>query len=158
MFWKPKRNQYSFVQCLVYSALMTIEQWGIFNVPHLLWHEPTLNIEDPLHSNLQNIVKHKDKANLILSHWMKIDSHIEMVLFYIQNVHFTEILKSNSVACKACRWYVSRPFKMDSVSHRPKRSCVESWSVVRENEWILTLVIGVRENKITLITLITRSI
>ena len=24
------------------SALMTIEQWGFFNVPHLLWHEPTV--------------------------------------------------------------------------------------------------------------------
>ena len=23
------------------SAFMAIEQWGIFNVPHLLWHEPT---------------------------------------------------------------------------------------------------------------------
>ena len=24
------------------SALMAIEQWGFFNVPHLLWHGPTL--------------------------------------------------------------------------------------------------------------------
>ena len=24
------------------SVLMVIEQWGFFNVPHLLWHKPTL--------------------------------------------------------------------------------------------------------------------
>ena len=26
----------------LYSALMAIEQWGFFNVPHLLWHKPSL--------------------------------------------------------------------------------------------------------------------
>ena len=26
----------------LYSALKTIEQWGFFNEPHLLWHKPTL--------------------------------------------------------------------------------------------------------------------
>ena len=26
----------------LYSALMAIKQWGFFNMPQLLWHEPTL--------------------------------------------------------------------------------------------------------------------
>ena len=33
--WRPA----NFDLC---SALMAIEQWGFFNVPHLLWHGPTV--------------------------------------------------------------------------------------------------------------------
>ena len=40
----------------LYSALMAIEQWRSFNVPHLLWHGPTAPFimaisEDPWHSH-----------------------------------------------------------------------------------------------------------
>ena len=42
------------------STLMAIEQWGIFNVPQLLWHGPTLYnghiSEDPWHSHLMTRV------------------------------------------------------------------------------------------------------
>ena len=37
------------------SVLMTIEQWGFFNAPHLLWHGLILYMvisEDPWHSHL----------------------------------------------------------------------------------------------------------
>ena len=37
------------------SALMAIDQWGFFHVPHLLWHGPTLMIvisEDPVAERL----------------------------------------------------------------------------------------------------------
>ena len=42
------------------SALMTIEQWGFFSVPHLLWHGASVyngNLsKDPWHSHLLLIV------------------------------------------------------------------------------------------------------
>ena len=32
----------SYISYILYTALMVIWQWGFFNVPHLLWHGPTL--------------------------------------------------------------------------------------------------------------------
>ena len=41
------------------SAFMAIEQWGIFSVPHLLWHGASVmvNSEDPWHSHLLPSIK-----------------------------------------------------------------------------------------------------
>ena len=38
---RPHHNQGK-ASLNLYSALMAIEQWGFFGVPHLLWHGPTL--------------------------------------------------------------------------------------------------------------------
>ena len=42
LIWRRQHYRWSATNFGLYSAFMTIEKWGFFNVPHLLWHEPTL--------------------------------------------------------------------------------------------------------------------
>ena len=41
LIWKCHHCRWRDRNFDLYSALMTIEQWGLFNVPHLLCHGPT---------------------------------------------------------------------------------------------------------------------
>ena len=64
--WKPA----NFDLC---SALMAIEQWGFFNVPHLLRHGPTVyngHPEDPWHSYLLPSVWQWSCHYLFLTTWV----------------------------------------------------------------------------------------
>ena len=40
--WRRHHSRWRATNFYLYSALIAIEQWGFFNVPHLLWHRPTL--------------------------------------------------------------------------------------------------------------------
>ena len=42
LIWGRQNYRWRATHFDLYSALMTIEQWGCFNVPHLLWHGPFL--------------------------------------------------------------------------------------------------------------------
>ena len=42
LIWKPHHCRWRSANFDLCSALMAIEQWGFFNVPHLLWHGPTI--------------------------------------------------------------------------------------------------------------------
>ena len=49
--WRSHHYRWGAVNFDLCSALMTIEQWVFFSVPHLLWHEPTLyngNLREPV--------------------------------------------------------------------------------------------------------------
>ena len=59
LIWRRRHYLWRTTNFDLYSAVITIEQWGFFSVPHLLWHGPT-NImvisEDLWHSHLLPIV------------------------------------------------------------------------------------------------------
>ena len=42
LIWRRHHCRWRAANFDLCSALMAIEQWGFFNVPHLLWHGPTL--------------------------------------------------------------------------------------------------------------------
>ena len=42
LIWSRHHYQWSTIHYDLFLTLMAIEQWGFFNVPHLLWHGPTL--------------------------------------------------------------------------------------------------------------------
>ena len=42
LIWNRHHYQWRTIHHDLFSTLMAIEQWGFFNVPHLLWHGPTL--------------------------------------------------------------------------------------------------------------------
>ena len=42
--WRRPHYQWTASNLELYSALVAIEQWGFFSVPHLLWHEASVYI------------------------------------------------------------------------------------------------------------------
>ena len=42
LIWRRKHCRWRAANFDLWLALMAIEQWGFFNVPHLLWHGPTV--------------------------------------------------------------------------------------------------------------------
>ena len=55
LMWRRHHYRWRAAHFDLYSALMAIEQWGFFSVPHLLWHgHPFIMVisEDPWHSHL----------------------------------------------------------------------------------------------------------
>ena len=42
LIWRCKHYRWRATNFHVCTALMTVEQWSFFNVPHLLWQGPTL--------------------------------------------------------------------------------------------------------------------
>ena len=45
--WKRHHYQWRAAHFVLCSALMAIEQWGIFSLPHLLWHEESVYNGNP---------------------------------------------------------------------------------------------------------------
>ena len=71
LIWRRYHCRWTAVNFDLCSTLMAIEQWGIFNVTHLLWHGPTG--ETPLSYHI-GCFNHEQKSplNLIIFYWIYI--------------------------------------------------------------------------------------